>query len=301
MKYAGGQKSIIKENTAARGGFAYSVCGCCGIAALNGGGAIYTCPFCAEGSLENAGEPKAIPEFYAPFEIGREEAEKKFLSWSRGKLWAPEAMRKGASPLKKAYIPFWIFDAQADADYSVNVASYDKRAARGSNPPRMKWKKKGGRFAKYFERVPAAATYILSNEIMEGILPFDTLKLRSCAKEGIDGVAAACAIDEAKALSKAEAEMEAALRTDIIDFHLSMPGCDAADIEHVSADYNTAKGQLALLPVWMTSYTYRGNTYRYIMNGQSGKAVGQWPFSRAKAVIATALILAGAAVLALLI
>ena len=51
-----------------------------------------------------------------------------------------------------------------------------------------------------------------------------------------------------------------------------------------------------LLPVWLAAYKYRGKTYRFVVNGQSGKVQGERPWSAWKIAVAVVLglIVAGA-------
>ena len=56
-----------------------------------------------------------------------------------------------------------------------------------------------------------------------------------------------------------------------------------------------------LLPVWLAAYKYRGKTYRFVVNGQSGRVQGERPYSAwkiAAAVIAALAVAAGIALLA---
>ena len=52
-----------------------------------------------------------------------------------------------------------------------------------------------------------------------------------------------------------------------------------------------------LLPVWLAAYKYRGKTYRFVVNGQTGRVQGERPWSAWKIAIAVVLglIVAGTA------
>jgi len=41
-----------------------------------------------------------------------------------------------------------------------------------------------------------------------------------------------------------------------------------------------------LLPVWMAAYKFRGETYRVVINGRSGRVSGQRPWSFWKILLA---------------
>ena len=44
-----------------------------------------------------------------------------------------------------------------------------------------------------------------------------------------------------------------------------------------------------LLPVWMAAYKYRGKTYRFVVNGRTGKVQGERPWSAWKIAFAVLL------------
>ena len=55
-----------------------------------------------------------------------------------------------------------------------------------------------------------------------------------------------------------------------------------------------------LLPVWVAAYRYRGRTFRFVVNGQTGQAHGERPWSLAKIVLAVAGAIVAAGLLALI-
>ncbi len=52
-----------------------------------------------------------------------------------------------------------------------------------------------------------------------------------------------------------------------------------------------------LLPIWMAAYKYNGKSFRFVVNGQTGKVQGERPYSAWKIAFAVlaALILGGIA------
>jgi len=51
-----------------------------------------------------------------------------------------------------------------------------------------------------------------------------------------------------------------------------------------------------LLPVWLAAYKYRGETYRFVVNGRTGRVQGERPYSKGKIALAVlaGLLVAGA-------
>ena len=44
-----------------------------------------------------------------------------------------------------------------------------------------------------------------------------------------------------------------------------------------------------LLPVWLAAYKYRGQTYRFVINGRTGRVQGERPWSAIKIAMAVTL------------
>jgi len=44
-----------------------------------------------------------------------------------------------------------------------------------------------------------------------------------------------------------------------------------------------------LLPVWLAAYKYRGKTYRFVVNGRTGRVQGERPWSLWKIAVAVLL------------
>jgi hypothetical protein len=75
-------------------------------------------------------------------------------------------------------------------------------------------------------------------------------------------------------------------------------GGDRQRIAHIDTEVSDVTFKHVLLPVWLAAYKYRGKTYRFVVNGQSGRVQGERPYSAWKiaGAVAVALILVGVAV-----
>jgi hypothetical protein len=56
-----------------------------------------------------------------------------------------------------------------------------------------------------------------------------------------------------------------------------------------------------LLPVWIMAYQYRNHTYRFLVNGQTGRHTGEAPFSYTKAAMVGGIALVAIIVIGLMI
>ena len=60
-------------------------------------------------------------------------------------------------------------------------------------------------------------------------------------------------------------------------------------VDHIETDVSDVTFKHILLPVWMAAYKYRGQTYRFVVNGQSGAVRGERPYSKIKIAVAIAI------------
>ncbi|MBO7293616.1 MAG: hypothetical protein J6V07_06760, partial [Clostridia bacterium] len=87
-----------------------------------------------------------------------------------------------------------------------------------------------------------------------------------------------------------EARMEGDIRSSL--------GYDTYRMMQYNHRYRAVTFKHILLPVWLSSYRYRGKVYRFMVNGESGRVAGQAPLSPLKVALA---VLGGLTLLALFI
>jgi hypothetical protein len=66
-------------------------------------------------------------------------------------------------------------------------------------------------------------------------------------------------------------------------------GGDRQRIHAVDTDVRDVTFKHILLPIWMAAYKYRGQTYRFVVNGRTGRVQGERPWSAIKITIAVVL------------
>ena len=67
-----------------------------------------------------------------------------------------------------------------------------------------------------------------------------------------------------------------------------LPGDTCKNLQ-VQTDFSQINSDLILLPIYVLSYRYKDKLYRFLVNGQTGKTVGEKPLSWAKVGLATGL------------
>jgi preprotein translocase subunit SecE len=70
---------------------------------------------------------------------------------------------------------------------------------------------------------------------------------------------------------------------------------DRANVQSLSTKYSDVTYKHVLLPLWSSAFGYKGKTYKYLINGETGKVSGSRPYSVIKITLA---VLAATAALA---
>jgi hypothetical protein len=267
-----------------------------------------TCPFCdspyvVDRPPERTG--RQSPEFVLGFEVDRTRAESIYRGWIGGRaLFRPGDLGRAAlaDGLRGIYLPFWSFSVRANSRWRANIGEYWYRretyTTRDSNGRtvthtrqvrEVEWGPLDGEHQDYYSLYLVSAAKGLPQEDFDQILPYRLDALRRYASRYLAGwLSEEYSVARAEALAHSQAETRRR-EQEAVAAHL--PGDTYADL-NVETDFSEADSDLILLPVYLRSYRYGGRLYRVIINGQTGKIVGQEPLSTPRVATAIALILA---------
>jgi len=245
------------------------------------------CSFC--GSVRMKRQPAVTgrirAEFCLPFEVTRDDAVRAFRSWISRGFFRPSGLASGARlvSMQAVYIPFWTFRGKTHTYYTGD-SSHTPAGARASWCPVF-----GERSVEVNEILVCASGSLAPGEV-RGLAPFDFSRKRPYRREELHsyavedfGVSRRGARPLARALIL---EVERAACVALI------PG--SSRNVNVNPLVTDMQSDPVLLPVWINAYRFRDVVYRFCVNGQTGKIVGNAPFSLLK----LALIIVGGLALA---
>ncbi|APX15235.1 primosomal protein N' (replication factor Y) - superfamily II helicase [Phaeobacter inhibens] len=257
------------------------------------------CPFCATPMVTDTGTHRHIkPKGVLPFAFDERSAHKAMSDWL-GQLWfAPNGLQQYARKGRRMdgiYVPYWTFDAETRSQYrgqrgtvyyvTETVMVDGKRQSR--QVPKVRWRPVTGRVQRFFDDVLVLASKSLPKKNTDALEPWDLSALEPYQPQYLAGFRAeAYAVELADGYSEANARMRRVIERDV-RFDI---GGDRQRIEHIDSNFSDITFKHVLLPVWLAAYKYRGKTYRFVVNGQSGRVQGERPYSAWK--IASAVILA---------
>jgi len=246
------------------------------------------CPFCATPVVTDTGTHRHIkPKGLLPFGLDERGAREAMTKWL-GRLWfAPNGLQEYARKGRKMngiYVPFWTFDADTKSSYrgergddyyeTQTVVRDGKRQT--VQVRKTRWRAASGRVARFFDDVLILASKSLPKRYTDALEPWDLSKLEPYAPQYLAGFRA-----EGYQVELAEGYTEARVRMDQVilrDVRFDIGG-DHQRVQSVQTVVSDVTFKHILLPVWLAAYKYRGKTYRFVVNGQTGRVQGERPWS----------------------
>ena len=239
------------------------------------------CPFC-DNAVVMKGQLSGVlkPDFVIPFKLDKNAAKEGYFKHISGKKLLPKVFKdkNHIDEIKGIYVPFWLFDADAnadaryratkvrcwsDSDYDYTETSYYSATRKGDIG---------------FDRIPVDGSEKMANDLMESIEPYDF-------SEAVDFQTAYLAgyfadkydIDAEQSIGRANARIR---RTTEQTFADTVTGYSSVTPESVNVRLTNGSSSYALYPVWILNTTYEGEKYVFAMNGQTGKFVGNLPLDK---------------------
>ena len=269
------------------------------------------CPFCATPVVADTGASRHIkPKGVAPFLLSEPEARRAMAGWL-GSLWfAPSGLvgyaRKGRA-MEGIYVPFWTFDADTRSSYTgrrgtvyhetqrVQVRDRNGRSrTEDRQVAKVRWTPVAGRVARFFDDVLVLASRSLPQGYTQALEPWDLTRLVPYAPEFLAGFRAeGYTVGIEDGMAEARGHMDRMIERDV-RFDI---GGDRQEIHAIETEVSAVTFKHILLPVWAAAYRYRGRSYRFVVNGQTGTVKGERPWSAwkiAAAVIIGAVVVIGA-------
>ena len=256
------------------------------------------CPFCATPIVTDTGTHRHIkPRGVLPFALDERAARKAMTDWL-GRLWfAPSGLqdfaRKGRA-MQGIYVPYWTFDADTKSSYrgQRGTVYYETRTVMRDGKrqqvqvPKVRWRSVSGRVARFFDDVLVLASRSLPKRYTDALEPWDLSQLEPYAPEYLAGFRAeGYTVELAEGFEEARARMDRVIERDV-KFDI---GGDRQRISDINTHVSAVTFKHILLPVWMAAYKYRGESYRFVVNGRTGRVQGERPWSAIKIAIAVIL------------
>lgn len=247
------------------------------------------CAFCGTSIVTSSQSKKIIqPKSLLPFTIKRSVAIKSFREWIQGLWFAPSELKRKSNTnerLQGMYIPHWTYDSNTVTHYTgrrgehyyVTESYTDSEGNRKTRQvQKTRWYPASGVVQDRFNDVLVRASNSLPNKQADNLEPWKLHQLVPYKNEYLSGFKAETyQIGLEPGFNIAKTIMAPTIDNTICrDI-----GGDVQRISSKSTAYNDITFKHILLPVWISSYTYKEKVYRFLVNAQTGEVQGERPWS----------------------
>ena len=237
-----------------------------------------SCPYCdnpvvmmhqLKGSLK--------PDYVIPFKLDKKAAVEGLKKHLSGKFLLPKIFKdeNHLDEVKGVYVPFWLFDADADADIRYRATRTHMWSDSEYNYTETSY------FSIYraggigFDHVPVDGSTRMADDLMESVEPFDFSGAVDFQTAYLAGyLADKYDVDAEQSVNRANDRVK---ESTVDAFRDTVQGYATVTPESTNVRLKNGKTKYALYPVWLLNTTYKDEKYTFAMNGQTGKFVGNLP------------------------
>lgn len=225
------------------------------------------------------------PNYVIPFKLTKDDAVNNLTKYLKGKILLPNSFKKDnkIEDVSGLYTPYFIFDAEVSGravfrgtttrtwrsgDYRYTKTNYYKLVRHGDIA---------------FDNIPVDASKRMPDDLMESIEPFDFKEAKEFQVAYISGHCA-----DKYDVSKEETFTRATTRIKegtIAALRSTTTGYLGCTLTESSINMHNSNADYVYYPVWTLNTKYKDKNYKFAMNGQTGKLVGNLPMSIAKLLL----------------
>lgn len=219
------------------------------------------------------------PAKVIPFQYDKQKATEAFIQWCKKKPLLPKFFTANSEleKLSGVYVPFWLFDCDTSGEVQADakrVRSYTRGDIRYTETKHYRVERAG---KANFRGVPADGSTKMDEKLMQVLEPYDYNQLRPFSMSYLSGfLAEKYDLNQNDVYGRISKSVRGFTRSLLSD---TISGYSSVRETYSNVKINRADATYALLPVWVFTYQYKGKTYIFAMNGQTGKIAGNLPIS----------------------
>lgn len=262
---------------------------------------VYTCPSCG-GELDAAETTAATkcpycdspvilpgqvsgqfqPDLVIPFQLDENDAKEVYKDFCKGKKLIPRAFhsKHNIKEMTGVYVPFWLFSC-----HTKGTLVYDAEKMKRWRDDYYEYTQKDlylvtREGSMFFENIPVDGSAELDDTYMESLEPFDMSKAVPFQEGYLSGYEALkYDVPKEKCRRRAEERIKSTF-IDVINSSINRGEYYSIRQKSSRVACNRGKVRYALLPVWTFNVEHKDKTYRFAVNGQTGKLVGELPVDK---------------------
>ena len=260
----------------------YYICKSCGGEIIGDATlAATSCPYCGNPVVmmgQYTGSLK--PDYVIPFKLDKKAAKEGFSKHLMNKKFLPAAFKdeNHLEDIQGIYVPFWIFDADADASIRFRGTKISHWSDSRFDYTKTSYYSITRTGSIEFSGVPVDGSQKMDDALMESIEPFDYSDMVDFQTAYLAGyLADRYDVDATESVKRANERVKRSTEKAIAG---TVQGYASVKTEQSSIALENGKARYVLMPVWVLGTKWNGNDYLFAMNGQTGKFVGNLPYDK---------------------
>ncbi|MCR5482467.1 MAG: hypothetical protein K6F52_06695 [Clostridia bacterium] len=243
------------------------------------------CPYCENNVVITDRVSGGLrPNAVIPFKITKKDIPERLKAFYKNKPLLPKNFfsENVTEKAQGMYVPFWLFNAEIDGHVSFRgerVHVYKSGDYRVTETDHFAMERDG---EMAFRNVPVDASVKMDNDLMDSIEPFDFSEMKDFDPAYLTGFVAerfdSTPDDE---LERASGRMENSAEN---VFKSTISGYSAVRVVTKNLKMRNSSVKYVFLPVYILNCHYGDKKYRYAINGQTGKVVGELPIGKAESI-----------------
>lgn len=263
------------------------ICKSCGAQVIgDASSGAMTCLYCGNTIIvEKQFDGGLKPDFIIPFKVDKKDAMKRLKESCKGKKFLPRDFTDESKlkEIRGVYVPFWTADCNCDANvtyHATRVSSWRSGNYRYTKTDHFTLYRSG---ELEFERIPVDASEKADDAYMDAIEPYDYSDAVDFNTAYLSGYfAGRYDVKFEECVGRINARIQ---KTTEDRLAATAQGYNTVTKDHSTVSCSHGKLRYALMPVWMLNVKYNNKLYKFAMNGQTGKLIGEYPIVVSKAIL----------------
>jgi len=241
------------------------------------------CPYCGNSTVvKGQFEGTLRPDYIIPFKVDKKAAMAAFEADFKNAPFLPDEFKskKKIEEMAGVYVPFWMFDCDCDAAITYNAQKVMHWSDANYNYTKTDYYKLFRKGSVGFANIPVDGSSKTDDAYMEAVEPYnytDAVDFNGAYLSGY--LADKYDVSAEESIERANERVK---NSTVSAFNDTTAGYMTVIPESTNVSFSDGKIRYALLPVWMLNIKYLGNNYKFAINGQTGKVVGEYPVDKKK-------------------
>lgn len=241
------------------------------------------CPYCGNATIVKGQFEGALrPDYIIPFKTDKKSAVEAFENDFKNAPFLPDKFKdkRRIEEMAGVYVPFWMFDCDCNASITYSANIYSHWSDSDYDYTKTDYYKLIRSGSVGFANIPVDGSKKADDAYTEAVEPYDYKDAVEFNPAYLSGfladkydVSAEDSIGRANERVKNSTEEVFASTTR--EYSSVVP-------EYTNVSFSDGKIRYALLPIWMLNIKYRKNNFKFAINGQTGKVVGEYPVDKGK-------------------